>query len=262
MVTDIAITLPRESFRAVSDKVKISECKVKKNFEGQIREVWRNADAVCFDVDSTVCQDEAIDEFAKYLGCGEEVANCTKNAMNGSQSFRSALEARLNVMKPTKAQLDDYCLNFKPLLTKDILSLIKTLHTNRTEVYLVSGGFRKIIIPIAKYLQIKPENVFANEILFDNQGNYAGFDTNEFTSDSGSKNVGKPGVCNYLIHEYGYQNLVMIGDGATDAEAFPPAHAFIGFGGNVIRESVKQVAPWFVYDFKTLIDELDKRMSA
>jgi len=36
--------------------------------------LWRNADAVCFDVDSTVCQDEGIDELAKFCGKYDEVS--------------------------------------------------------------------------------------------------------------------------------------------------------------------------------------------
>lgn len=39
-----------------------------------IRYVWRHCDAVCFDVDSTVCQDEAIDELAEFCGVGQQVA--------------------------------------------------------------------------------------------------------------------------------------------------------------------------------------------
>lgn len=31
---------------------------------------------------------------------------------------------------------------------------------------------------------------------------------------------------------------------------------FIGFGGNVVREKVKSQAPWFVTDFKELLQEL------
>ncbi|EDO27358.1 predicted protein, partial [Nematostella vectensis] len=50
--------------------------------------------------------------------------------------------------------------------------------------------------------------------------------------------------------------LVVIGDGVTDMEACPPADAFIGFGGNVVREQVKANAPWFVTDFKVLLDAL------
>lgn len=31
---------------------------------------------------------------------------------------------------------------------------------------------------------------------------------------------------------------------------------FIGFGGNVVREKVRMQAPWFVTDFKELLQEL------
>eukprot|EP00966_Prymnesium_polylepis_P103185 2390226-Prymnesium_polylepis.1 len=37
------------------------------------KECLAKADAVCFDVDSTVIKEEGIDEFAAYLGVGEEV---------------------------------------------------------------------------------------------------------------------------------------------------------------------------------------------
>jgi phosphoserine phosphatase len=36
-----------------------------------------NAQAVCFDVDSTVCEDEGIDELAAFCGAGEAVAAWT-----------------------------------------------------------------------------------------------------------------------------------------------------------------------------------------
>lgn len=48
----------------------------------------------------------------------------------------------------------------------------------------------------------------------------------------------------------------MVGDGATDAEAMPPADAFIGFGGNQIRDAVQKLSDWYVYDFDTLINYL------
>lgn len=34
---------------------------------------WKEADAVCFDVDSTVIQEEGIDELAIFCGKGPEV---------------------------------------------------------------------------------------------------------------------------------------------------------------------------------------------
>lgn len=38
-----------------------------------IKNIWRNADAVCFDVDSTVIQNEAIDELAAFCGKADQV---------------------------------------------------------------------------------------------------------------------------------------------------------------------------------------------
>lgn len=60
--------------------------------------------------------------------------------------------------------------------------------------------------------------------LFFNLGEYAGFDENEPTSKSGGKAV----VISKLKEQYGYKNVILIGDGATDLEACPPADAFIG----------------------------------
>ena len=40
-------------------------------------ETLRNADAVCFDVDSTVIMDEGIDELADFCGAGKAVAEWT-----------------------------------------------------------------------------------------------------------------------------------------------------------------------------------------
>ncbi len=51
--------------------------------------------------------------------------------------------------------------------------------------------------------------------------------------------------------------MVMIGDGITDLEAYPPADLFIGFGGNKMRKNVYEKSPWFVYTFRELIDALN-----
>ena len=40
----------------------------------QIKVLWKNSDAICFDVDSTVCMGEGIDDFAAYLGVGQQVS--------------------------------------------------------------------------------------------------------------------------------------------------------------------------------------------
>ncbi|KPJ08600.1 Phosphoserine phosphatase [Papilio machaon] len=167
-----------------------------------VQELFRTADCVCFDVDSTVIRDEGIDELARFCGKGDEVKRLTAEAMGGSMTFQEALKKRLDIIRPS--------------------------------------------------LNIPVSHVYANRLKFFFNGEYAGFDENEPTSRSGGKGL----VIRRLKEQHGYQRLVMIGDGATDAEASPPADGFIGFGGNVIREEVRKKAVWYVTDFQELLTSL------
>merc|ERR1719478_882182 len=84
----------------------------------------RAADAVCFDVDSTVITSEGIDDLAAFLGCGEKVAELTAQAMGGSMPFHEALALRLSAMKPSSQQVADM-LEKEPLqLTPGVADLI------------------------------------------------------------------------------------------------------------------------------------------
>jgi len=209
-----------------------------------------NADCVCFDVDSTVVNEEGIDVLADYLGQGEAVANLTKQAMEGGMKFQDALAARLQLLQPAKASIED-CLRERPLeLTSGVAELISTFHDAGKDVYLVSGGFRIMIEPLAEILNIPKTNIVANTIFFDEEGKYKGFDAEEPTS----QDMGKPKALQQIQDaNINYKTMVMIGDGATDAQAKPPAAAFIGFGGVVVRETVKAQSDWFVTDFQDLI---------
>ncbi|XP_013145313.1 PREDICTED: phosphoserine phosphatase isoform X2 [Papilio polytes] len=217
-----------------------------------VQELFRTADCVCFDVDSTVIRDEGIDELARFCGKGDEVKRLTAEAMGGSMTFQEALKKRLDIIRPTASQIRQFIATFPINLTPGITQLVKALQDRGVTVYLVSGGFRCLIDPVAEILNIPVSNVYANRLKFFFNGEYAGFDENEPTSRSGGKGL----VIRRLKEQHSYQRLVMIGDGATDAEASPPADGFIGFGGNVIRDEVRKKAAWYVTDFQELLTSL------
>lgn len=218
-----------------------------KDVQGAMQSLYR-ADAVCFDVDSTVIAEEGIDVLADYLGLGEAVAKITSEAMNGGLPFQDALRQRLDLLRPSKQSILQ-CLDEQPLqLTEGVESLIQALHDKRVDVWLVSGGFRSMISPIADQLNIPPTNIVANTLLFNEDGTYHSFDSTEPTS----ADMGKPKALRQIQAAKGYQTIVMIGDGATDAQAKPPAATFIGFGGVVQRPAVQAKADWFVTDFADL----------
>ncbi|XP_075709021.1 phosphoserine phosphatase [Rhinoderma darwinii] len=219
----------------------------------QLKENFRRADAVCFDVDSTVIKEEGIDELAKFCGVGDAVAEMTRKAMGGSLTFKAALTERLALIRPSREQVQALITEHPPRLTEGIKELVHRLHQRNVQVFLISGGFRSIVEHVATALDIPLTNVYANRLKFYFNGEYAGFDEAQLTAESG----GKGKVIGLLKDKYGFQNVVMIGDGATDMEACPPADGFIGFGGNVIRQQVKEKAKWYITDFEELLRELD-----
>ena len=110
-----------------------------------VKEVWRKTDCVCFDVDSTVCKNEAIDDLADFLNVGAQVQKLyyefwviffkesfrnnlnflfdfksTKEAMGGNMTFREALRVRLNIIKPPLKVIDEFNKTQKHLLTPKI----------------------------------------------------------------------------------------------------------------------------------------------
>ncbi|XP_031498545.1 phosphoserine phosphatase, chloroplastic-like [Nymphaea colorata] len=220
----------------------------------EVLKIVRSADAVCFDVDSTVCIDEGIDELANFCGAGEAVAELTKRAMGGSVSLQEALSARLNIFKPSLAQLNDFLSKRPPRLSPGIPEVVKKLKDMKVDVYLVSGGFRQMIKPVAAFLGIPPENIYANQLLFGSAGEFAGFDPEEPTSKTGGKAV----AVEMIKKIQGYKVVVMVGDGATDLEARREGSAdlFICYGGAQLRQNVAGRADWLIFNFDDLLEAL------
>mmetsp|Transcript_1584 Transcript_1584/g.3398 ORF Transcript_1584/g.3398 Transcript_1584/m.3398 type:complete len:297 (-) Transcript_1584:453-1343(-) len=241
---------PTASFPTANTRMFSAASEHEGNNVAHAMEMLGKADAVCFDVDSTVITEEGIDVLAATLGKGPEVAAWTTKAMDGNIKFEDALAARLEIIEPSKSDIEA-CLEKHPLrLSPGVDKLVEVLHKRGTSVYLVSGGFRLMIEPVAERLGVSVERIYANTILFDEKGDYTGFDATEPTSADG----GKPKALTTIKAKYGYETMVMVGDGATDAQAMPPADTFIGFGGVVTRQAVKDKACWFVTDFEAMIE--------
>lgn len=102
-------------------------------------------------------------------------------------------------------------------------------------------------------LGIPLENMYANKLFFNFNGDYVGFDASQPTSRSGGKAEAVTMIRRALADN---ANITMIGDGATDLEASPPADHFIGYGGNIIREEVRNRAKYFITDFEQMTNAL------
>lgn len=121
----------------------------------------RNRRLVCFDMDSTLIQNEVIDELARVAGVGEEVSEITARAMAGELDFRESFRRRLSLLEGLpEAELPKVAESLT--ITEGAEFLIRTLRHFRFKVAIISGGFTYF----AKYLQqrLGVDYIHANEL--------------------------------------------------------------------------------------------------
>jgi phosphoserine phosphatase len=98
------------------------------------------------DMDSTMIQQECIDELAEVAGVGPEVAAITARAMNG------ALRARLALLKGLDAGVIAQVLAERISFMPGGRALVATMKANGGYAALVSGGFTAFTRPVAEAL--------------------------------------------------------------------------------------------------------------
>ena len=103
-------------------------------------ETLKRADAVCFDVDSTVIPEEGIDVIAAHMGKGEQVAALTREAMEGTMDFRTALANRCAIIKPSKKDLQDLAAKHPVVLSPGVEDFIELLHSRASTCTWCRGG--------------------------------------------------------------------------------------------------------------------------
>lgn len=104
------------------------------------------------DMDSTMIQQECIDELAAEAGFGERVAAITARAMNGEIEFEPAMRERVSVLKGLPLDVVDKVLAERIVLTPGGRELIATMKDNGAYTALVSGGFTHFSGPVAAML--------------------------------------------------------------------------------------------------------------
>ena len=117
------------------------------------------------DMDSTMIQQECIDELADMAGVGERVAAITAQAMNGELNFHEALIARVGLLAGLSESVVDQVLDSRITLTPGGRTLIATMKAQGAYTALVSGGFTVFTGPVSTALGFDEHR--ANTLLAD-----------------------------------------------------------------------------------------------
>ena len=193
---------------------------------------------VFFDVDSTLVTIEGIDVLAKG---NPEIVRLTEAAMNGEIPLDAVYGKRLEIIQPTRAEVEALGQRYIESLVDGAEETIGTLQNAGVDVHLVTAGIAQAIAPLAAKLNIAPRAVHAVGLDFDPSGNYVDFDRRSFLARPGGKELVVRAI---LSRAKG--KAAFVGDGVSDLETKDVVDLFIGFGGVAVRERVRREAHVFV----------------
>ncbi|MDH5475401.1 MAG: phosphoglycerate dehydrogenase [Cyclobacteriaceae bacterium] len=200
---------------------------------------------IIIDFDSTFTKVEALDILCEISLNGkpekeaalQQIKEITDLGMEGKLDVRESLLKRIKLLNADKSHLEALIEELKKQVSVSFVRNAVFFKENSDHIYIISNGFKDFIIPIVEEFGVKPENVFANSFVFDDNNNIIGFDkTNVLSSNNGKveqlKILGLEG------------DICVIGDGYNDYEIklAGMANKFYAFTENVKREEVTENA--------------------
>ncbi len=162
------------------------------------------------DMDSTLIQQECIDELAAAAGKGAEVAALTHRAMNGEIAFAEATRLRVNCLSGLETAVIDDLLDTRIHLTPGAAELVGTMRAHGVWCVLVSGGYTVFAEPLGTRLGF--HETHANTLVI-REGRLTGEVERPLLDGSG-----KLAVMNRVLDTRGLaaDQVLAVGDGAND----------------------------------------------
>ena len=162
------------------------------------------------DMDSTMIEQECIDELADEAGVGERVKDITARAMNGELDFEGALTERVGLLKGLDESVIGKVLAERITFMPGGKALLTTMKAHGAYAALVSGGFTAFTAKVAGELGFDENR--ANTLLAEN---------GTLTGDVGRPILGREAKVQALKEitqrlELAHDDVMAVGDGAND----------------------------------------------
>jgi phosphoserine phosphatase len=194
---------------------------------------------VVFDCDSTLVRIEGIDELAGIHR--DAVQALTDAAMEGAIPLEEVYGRRLALIRPTRAQVEAVGGAYADALVTDARETVAALRSLGKEVRVVSGGLHLAVARLAADLGLEEDSVAAVRTTFTAAGAFVGFDATSPLTRTGGKEA--------VLRGWRLERpALLVGDGATDAEARPAVDAFCAYMGVAHRPAVAAAADYVLRD--------------
>jgi phosphoserine phosphatase len=186
------------------------------------------------DMESTIIENEMLDELADFIGLRREVAEITRRAMNGELDFTAALEARVRLLTGLPDHvLEDAARRIR--LRAGARQLVTTMRSAGAVAALVSSGF--MVFAGAVAVDLGFHHVVANRLDL-KAGRIAGTVTPPIlTGESKRETL----LTLAVEHAIPFQQSMAVGDGANDLPMLAAAGIGIAFHA---KPAVASSARW------------------
>jgi phosphoserine phosphatase len=164
-----------------------------------------------FDMDSTLIQQEAIDEIARKAGVEAQVASITERAMNGELDFAASLRARCSLLRGVSTTVFEELRDIITL-SPGAKELIRALKRLGYKTAVLSGGFTPLTSWLADQLGLN--YAYANNLVTSADGSYL---TGELHGEIVNAERKRDLVIQIAEREgIPLDQVVVVGDGAND----------------------------------------------
>lgn len=164
------------------------------------------------DMDSTMIDQECIDELADEVGLKEHVAVITARSMNGELAFEPALRERVGLLAGLETSVIERIIENRITLASGGKTLVATMNAAGAWTALVSGGFLSFTGPIAAKLGFQENRA---NILIEEGGKLAGKVAEPILG-----RAAKADALNEMVLRLGLtvEDAIAVGDGANDLD--------------------------------------------
>jgi phosphoserine phosphatase len=188
------------------------------------------------DMDSTIIQQECIDELAASIGIGERVALITERAMNGELDFAQALQERVGLLKGLPETALQQVFDTRITLMSGARTLVQTMRAAGAHTMLVSGGFTFFTSRIREACGFHED-----------EANILGIEAQALTGEVHEPILDKMAKLAALhrgcaLHQLQPSDVLAVGDGANDLPMIQAAGLGVGYHGKAIVQQSAQIA--------------------
>lgn len=175
------------------------------------------------DMDSTIIEQECIDEIADFAGLKDTISGITERAMRGELDFDAALRERVALLKGLPEHVLQETFDTKISLTPGAKTLVATMNKSNGVTALVSGGFTFFTTRVGRAVGFQETQ--ANELIVRDGA---------LTGEVRDPILGRAAKQNALLrlagaNDVALEKTIAVGDGANDLAMLERAGLGVAF---------------------------------